>query len=585
MPKNVRISLANKCHLLFGAAVVLILAVALAVVWMRMQSLVRLGQEETARKLAEAWIAGRIELGVGMRTVDEPLTLRHGDPSLTITLIRKDEFDWVAHRDPFLAKAIDRFETSSSEHEIFQEALDNHGQPYYRYARAIRKADLVRLKAGASASLAPEVETLGLANPVQMVLLLQLRANQAQMQLAVNRIYIIAAGLIAGLLAISVFWFITMRLILSPVRVLRNTAQKISEGDLNTRADINTGDEFEQLSDSFNRMVESLKQSQDKLRDVNKGLDLRLVELSKVNINLHEANQVKNEFLANVSHELRTPLNSIIGFAEVLQETLKDRTGPVDEKRKRYASNIILASRRLLDLINDLLDLGKIEAGRMELRLSPMSVVDTMEGLITLIRPQAEKRGVHVDLSVEPNIPLVHTDAGKFQQVIFNFLSNAVKFAPDNGQVTITARLQTPAPGISGGSAGATGSSEGPGSGAAGSGGEGVVPRLSVSVADNGPGIPRAMHDKIFEKFTQLDPAVTRAHGGSGLGLAISRELARLLRGQIDVDSDPGKGATFTLTIPLKLEEPSAPLMPAPSPVPPVSPPLPAPAATSGDHS
>ena len=116
------------------------------------------------------------------------------------------------------------------------------------------------------------------------------------------------------------------------------------------------------------------------------------MDLAESNVALFEANELKGDFLSNVTHELRTPLNSIIGFAEVLQDTLADRTGPIDEKRKRYTANIIVSSRRLLELVNDLLDLAKIEAGKVELRIDQVSVADTVEGLITLIRPQAEKK-------------------------------------------------------------------------------------------------------------------------------------------------------------------------------------------------
>ncbi|NJL30309.1 MAG: HAMP domain-containing histidine kinase [Phycisphaerales bacterium] len=175
------------------------------------------------------------------------------------------------------------------------------------------------------------------------------------------------------------------------------------------------------MSDTFNRMVQTLKESQDQLRTVNKTMDLKLVELSRSNVALHETNKIKNEFLANVSHELRTPLNSIVGFAEVLEETLRERTGPVDEKRKRYVANIIISSRHLLDLINDLLDLAKIEAGRMDLHIAPMSVADTVEGLVTLMRPQTERRKIKVTITVQPNLPMVKPMPESFSRCSLTF--------------------------------------------------------------------------------------------------------------------------------------------------------------------
>jgi signal transduction histidine kinase len=532
MGKRVRISLANKCQLLFGAAVILILTAALAVVWLRMQTLVERAPRQRAHDMAEAWLAGDVKFTApppGAQMTLQPLP---ADRDVQLTIIEKQDFDRLGEGDAFLRRGIDRFRSRSEVEDRFGRATDPHGSSYYRYARAIRSSDLWKMHGGEE-----QLEVAPLADPLEMVLLIELRDQDAAMQQMLNRIYIVAAGILAGLLAIGVFWFITMRIILSPVRLLREYAGKVSEGNVNIRSDINTGDEFEQLSEMFNTMLENLKKNEDQLRLTNKGLDLRLGELAESNVALYEANKIKGEFLANVSHELRTPLNSIIGFAEVLQETLADRTGPIDEKRKRYAANIIASSRRLLDLINDLLDLAKIEAGRMEVNVAPVSVADTCEGLLNLMRPQAEKRGITLRLKVDPNVPLVHTDAGKLQQILFNFMSNAVKFTPEAGVVTVNAAfIPESRPG-------------GP-------------QKVRLSVSDTGPGIAPEDHQRIFEKFTQLDPGVTKEHGGTGLGLTISRDLAEVLQGEIEVDSDRLKGATFSLIIPVMLEARSEPLMP-----------------------
>ena len=539
MAKPVRISLANKCQLLFGAAVVLILASALMVGWLRMRTLVLEGQKGMARMLAQECLEGSLPTDTDTDAGGK------FDGGLTIERIHREDFEARTQRDPFLKDAIGRFLARQDQWELFRPATDSAGVQFYRYVRSVRKSDLARRQLGAG------VDTYRLADPLEEVILIQLGAGPAQQQLLLNRIYIVAAGLLAGLLAIGAFWFITTRIILAPVRVLRDTAQQVSTGDLNIRSDINTGDEFEQLSESFNAMLDNLKQNADQLRSINKSLDLKLGELAESNVHLFEANKIKGEFLANVSHELRTPLNSIIGFAEVLEETLKDRTGPVDEKRKRYTANIIASSRRLLDMINELLDLAKIEAGRVDVHVAPMSVADTIEGLVNLMKPQAEKGQIILDIKAAPEIPLVHTDAGKFQQILFNFLSNAVKFTPPGGTITVAASVLAPP---------AT-----PDSGAPAAAPPPPPPRVCVSVTDTGPGIPRDQHEKIFEKFTQLDATVTKEYAGTGLGLAISKELARLLQGQIEVDSDTGRGATFSLIIPLSLESKAAPLMPAPA--------------------
>ncbi|MFW6058990.1 MAG: ATP-binding protein [Phycisphaeraceae bacterium] len=539
--KRLRLSLANKCQLLFGAAVIIILSAALSVVWLRMQTLVEQSPRQQAENLAQLWLTNQIDLGGTLQPTDDAVDPLAADEQLHLTLIDRAEFEQVAASDPFLARAIERFQAHAGSEVSFQREHDAEQTPFYRYARAVRESDLSRIRGGAAGGFDPELDTTNLADPLRQVLLIQLRDPGAAAQMMVNRIYIVAAGLFAGLLAIGVFWFITMRLILSPVRVLRDVAAKVSAGDLNTRSDINTADEFEELSDAFNEMLENQKEKQDQLRSINKSLDLKLDELAASNIALYEANKMKGEFLANVSHELRTPLNSMIGFAEVLQETLKDRTGPVDEKRKRYINHIITSSRRLLDLINDLLDLAKIEAGRMELNVTAISIADTYEGLVNLIRPQAERRNIALHVSIDQGVPVVQTDAGKLQQILFNFLSNAVKFTPEGGAITLAAATQQSAP--------TTQDQE-------------AETWVRLSVSDTGPGIPPEDQQRIFDKFTQLDPSVTKHHGGTGLGLTISQQLATMLQGTIELDSAPGQGATFTLVIPVLLQRRTVPLMP-----------------------
>lgn len=549
MPKGVRISLANKCQLLFGLAVVLILCAALSVGAVRMQTLVHEGQQDAGRKLAKAWLAA-------MLVQDKPVWpsgptgqqgVSSGEAAL-FSLVDRADFEKARQKDAFLDQAIERFETHPYPREWFKLVRDFPQEDYYRYATAVRRSDLLRERnrsgagAGAPGSAThPHTEMPASSDPLEKVLLIRFGAELAQQQLLLNRVYLVAAGLFAGLLAIGTFWYITTRIILSPVRVLRDTAAKVAEGGLNIRSEISTGDEYEELSDAFNTMLENLKKNQEQLQSINKSLDLKLGELAQTNVNLYEANKVKGEFLANVSHELRTPLNSIIGFAEVLGESLKSGDSgdsATDEKRLRYVANIITSSRRLLDLINDLLDLAKIEAGRMEVRVSSLSIADSVEGLMALMKPQAEKNSIVLKLKIEPDIPVIQTDAGKLQQILFNFLSNAIKFTPSGGTVTLSAKL-LPSPRAADPSK-----------------------MLCVSVADTGPGIPIEKHEVIFEKFTQLDSTVTRAHSGTGLGLTISRDLATLLRGRIELDSDTGKGATFSLIIPLSLEPRSMPLMP-----------------------
>ena len=528
MPRRIRISLANKCQILFGAAVIVILIAALSVPWLRMQKLVEEGQRETARKLAEAWRADMIQLGDALSGFD----LTETTESLRLHLIPENKIADEAAADPFLADALEQAEAWVNQREAFQAVRDDSGRWLYRFARILRQDDLEPSPTGPSGAGVPATQV---ANPIKAILLIEMRAEWAQQQIHVNRIYLAIAGLLAGLLAIAVFWFLLTRIILSPVRVLRDTAEQVAQGDLNIRSDLNTGDEFEQLSDMFNTMLANMKASQDKLRDLNKQLDLKLGELAQSNLSLYEANRIKGDFLANVSHELRTPLNSIIGFAEVLSESMGG-DDPASDKRRRYVEHILISSRSLLQMITELLDLAKIEAGRVDLHIDRISVGDLCERLVMLMRPQADRKGQTITLNLARDLPVVQTDPGKLQQIIFNFLSNAVKFTPPGGRIDMGA-----APSVISG---------------------GRVTGIRVWVKDSGPGIPVERHGDIFEKFRQLDATHTREHGGTGLGLAISRELARLLEGRIELDSDTGRGAVFTLAIPLTLEPKSEPLMP-----------------------
>jgi two-component system, NarL family, sensor histidine kinase BarA len=263
-----------------------------------------------------------------------------------------------------------------------------------------------------------------------------------------------------------------------------------------------------------------LKLSADRLRSINKSLDLKLGQLAESNVALYESNRLKSEFLANVSHELRTPLNSILGFAELLKDSLT--AGP-ESKTARYVSNILQSGKHLLDLINDLLDLAKIEAGRMEVRSEPLSLPDLFEGLGNILKPLLEQKGLTLAGEVDIQVPIMRTDPGKLQQILYNFLSNAIKFSPPGGRIVLAAKLDE------------TG-------------------HVRISVTDQGPGISPAQQQIIFEKFRQIDASVTRTHSGTGLGLAISKELTALLGGSIGVRSAQGAGATFWIIVPPLIE-------------------------------
>lgn len=518
------ISLANKIQLVFGCAVVAILIGVLAVPWNRTGALVRDFQLEEARRIADAWLSDRIDLGLFSESggaSDEA-----GASLLRLTYVLAARID---PDDPgsFVAQAMRAFRDDPEKHEYLR-LVDERGQTVVRYARVIRESVRRTMRKPAfTAFSGPAVEP-GLADPIYAILVVDRGSQFAEGQLLRIRTFIVAAGLGGSLLAMVVFWLILTRLIFRPVRHLRETTEAVRAGNLATRSQIRTGDEFEQLAEAFNSMLDRLGETQTSLAGANRSLDAQLSALAQANATLAEANRLKSEFLANVSHELRTPLNSIIGFAELLLEVAQ-ADPQADPKRMRYLTNIITSGKSLLEMINELLDMAKIEAGRMEVNLQQTSVPDLLEDLVRAMKSQADAKEIEVTLAVAPRIPVIETDPGKLRQVLFNFLSNAIKFTPRGGSVVVSAdrvNRSDHRPGI----------------------------RLSVS--DTGPGIPEDMHEIVFEKFRQIDASHTREHAGTGLGLAISRELARMLGATVSFVSAPGRGSTFFVDMPLAFQHP-----------------------------
>jgi signal transduction histidine kinase len=229
---------------------------------------------------------------------------------------------------------------------------------------------------------------------------------------------------------------------------------------------------------------------------------------------LAAASQHKSEFLANMSHELRTPLNAIIGFSEVLSERM---FGELNEKQDEYLKDIHASGTHLLSLINDILDLSKIEAGRMELDLSDFHLPTALDSALTLVRERAGRRGIALNMNVDDRLGQIQADERKVRQVVLNLLSNAIKFTPDGGRIEVQAAPK-----------------------------DGLV---EVSVSDTGVGIAPEDQEAIFEEFRQVGTADKKVEG-TGLGLALSRKFVELHGGRIWVKSEVGAGSTFTFTIP-----------------------------------
>lgn len=243
----------------------------------------------------------------------------------------------------------------------------------------------------------------------------------------------------------------------------------------------------------------------------------RLEEEARHKQRLEDMLRFKSEFIANMSHELRTPLNSILGFSELLED---QQFGPLNEKQQHYTHNIWTSGKHLLDLINDILDLSKVEAGKIELHMETFSLREALVAALTLVRPQAAKKRISLRSEVVPETK-VTADPLRLKQIMYNLLSNAIKFTPEGGQVSVAARTAQDA-------------------------------FVEIAVTDTGVGIKAEDLPKLFREFSQVGGGYASAQHGTGLGLALSKRLVELHGGQMWVQSEgDNKGSTFTFTLPV----------------------------------
>ena len=366
------------------------------------------------------------------------------------------------------------------------------------------------------------------ANPPFRVVHVTMPYGETRDAINRTRAVLITVGIVTMSLSMIALWLVVRYVIVKPLTHLRDVSDAVSTGDLAQRADLHTADEFEDLAASFNKMLRHLLETQGELRTANQKLDGKVDELARLNMQLHEMNRLKGDFLANMSHELRTPLNSIIGFSEVLQNV-----EGLTDKQRRYAQNIQKSGRNLLDMINDILDLAKMEAGKMEVRLSEFRIDNVIQAQCELVRKLADDKNIDVEVQIASDLPLLYQDQPKVQQILTNLLSNAIKFTPEGGRITVGAR----------------GDSRG---------------TIEFWVSDTGVGIPEAEKEIIFEKFRQGKAVLgqdlmTREYSGTGLGLSIVKELCKLLGGEVRVESELGKGSTFRVVIPwMRADQPVA---------------------------
>ena len=514
------LSLAEKCRIAFGAATILILALALSIPYVWMGQLTKKASLDAGRAKAEFLRYMHFQIKEAGKTALPALS-----SAGTVIDVNDSEMKWIRFTNQ-IQKQLENIPEEQRDminHLLkYEDRTDNillvkkGGILQSSYVRIFRATDtcIACHNPQGSATAFSRNEPIG-------AVVIQRPATEISKTVLMNRLGIIFGVLIGVTGAVIAFYIITQRVILRPIRQLRALANNVAEGNLAIRSAINTGDEYEKLAKAFNHMLDALQGAQEKLRQANKQLDDKIVELSERNIELFKANKVKSEFLANISHEFRTPLNAILGFAEILKEkpeVLKK------EKGRRYAENIITGGKNLLNMINDLLDLAKTEAGKLELHIEKTNIPELCRALAASFSEMTRKKKIKVKLTADDNIPEPMTDAGKVQQILYNFLSNAVKFTPQRGRIEIRATMPD-------------------------------EKTARIAVTDSGCGIAEVDKEKIFEKFRQADGSATRQSTGSGLGLAISRELAAMLAGSIGMESELGKGSTFWLDIPIKLSQ------------------------------
>jgi len=317
------------------------------------------------------------------------------------------------------------------------------------------------------------------------------RANRAEYLSSRNLFIGVSAGSV--LLALALGFLLSSSLV-PPIQRTESRLAEIAEGDFSGRLEVPNRDELGSLARNVNRMNE---------------------ELRRLYGELETASRHKSEFLANMSHELRTPLNAILGFSQVLEQKL---FGELNPKQEEYVGDILSSGNHLLSLINDVLDLSKVEAGQIELEVEPFSLRESVERAVAMVRERASKNGVAVGTEIQPEVQVVEADERRIRQVLFNLLSNAAKFTPSGGRIDVTAVR--------------------------------VAGEIEVAVSDTGPGIAPADQDRIFEEFQQTEVGAKQREG-TGLGLALSRRLVELHGGRIWVESELGSGSRFVFTLPV----------------------------------
>ncbi len=365
-----------------------------------------------------------------------------------------------------------------------------------------------------------------------IVVRLDAEKTYAQVVAQRNRTITIVAILIP--ISIALIYLMVNKLVRKPVESLAEKAKKFAEGDMSVSVDVKTEDEIGILGKTFNYMVDSVSSFSKKLEEEVKRKTALLNErtrlltlLERANKDLRELDKLKSTFLANMSHELRTPMNAIIGYTDLLLDGVD---GPINEDQEKSLKKVAANARHLLQLINDVLDISKIEAGKMKLNIKEIDIKWLVENIIHTFEPQLKIKGLSLSVEIPDNLPLVYGDEDRVKEILINLIANAIKFTHEGG-ITIYAKISE----------------------------RGIKPGeepifMEICVADTGIGIKEEDLGKIFDKFVQVDLTTVRQYEGTGLGLSIARGLVALHKGVIWVESKYGEGSKFCFTLPLKRE-------------------------------
>lgn len=541
-------SLERKCRFLFGACLLLLITASFSFYSYQTEKMLYRQNRNTGRLLVDQvmyikhWES--LETNKDFLDVVKDLTDRLSQQDYQWRVIKPNSTDDASSpRDEFEWAVLDRYSKpknlrpAEADAADYRERLVDDNNKYQYYQPIYAQESCVRVchqtapggfdLSGTGVALGGGVTSGAPMADGDLISIVKVTIPNGPMQRSLNwnRAILISTAIITVFLAMVASYVIVRYVIVKPLRHLRDVSDAISRGNTALRAEIHTGDEFDELAVAFNRMLRHMTTAQEELRQVNANLDGKVDELAQANMRLYELNMLKSDFLATMSHELRTPLNSILGFSEVLGSI-----DSLDDKQKRYVQNIQKSGKTLLEMINDILDLAKIESGKMETRLTDFRIGQVVAAQCDMARPLTERKNIDIESHIEPDLPPLHQDQARVQQILNNLLSNAIKFTPEGGRITVSVRRDE-------------------------------SNYMVLDLSDTGVGIAEEDQQAIFEKFRQGKTAMpggdamTREYSGSGLGLSIVKELCRLLGGEVTLQSELGKGSTFTIRLPWVLQD------------------------------